>query len=130
MNEPLCAGDLDELERLLTSAGIGTAPDLRHAKEVSEGLGLFVRSLVGLDRVAAKGAFQQFLDGRAATANQIEFINMIVEHVAAEGWMEPGLLYASPFIDIHPKGVEGVFDSAQAGAIVSTLEEMKQRAVA
>jgi type I restriction enzyme R subunit len=130
MNEPLGPGDLDELERLLTSAGVGTAPDLSHAKEVSEGLGLFVRSLIGLDKVAAKSAFQQFLEGRPATANQIEFINMIVDHVADQGWMEPGLLYASPFIDINPRGVDGVFDSTQVGAIISTLHEIKQRAVA
>jgi type I restriction enzyme R subunit len=130
MNEPLGPGDLDELERVLTSAGIGTAPDLSHAKEVSEGLGLFVRSLVGLDRIAAKAAFQHFLDGRAPTSNQIEFINMIVEHVADQGWMDPSLLYASPFIDVNPKGVDGVFDSAQVTAIISTLQEIRHRAVA
>ena len=32
-------------------------------------LGLFVRSLVGLDREAAKGAFDGFLTGTIATAN-------------------------------------------------------------
>ncbi len=59
------------------------------------------RSLVGLDRLAAKAAFQQFLDGRPATASQIQFINMIVEHVAEQGWMDPD---ASPFVDISPQG--------------------------
>jgi type I restriction enzyme R subunit len=130
INEPLCPTDLDELERLLTSAGVGAVPDLIHAREVSEGLGLFVRSLIGLDRVAAKAAFANFLDGRPATANQIEFINMIVEHVTEQGWMEPGLLYASPFVDLNPKGVDGIFDSSQVEAIISTLQEIKQRAVA
>ncbi len=130
MNEPLSPADLGELERLLTNAGIGTAPDLIHARKVSEGLGLFVRSLIGLDRVAAKAAFQRFLDGRPATANQIEFINMIVEHVVELGWMDPGLLYSSPFIDISPRGVDGVFDSTQVEAIISTLHDIKQRAVA
>jgi type I restriction enzyme R subunit len=130
MNEPLSPADLDDLEGLLTSAGVGTALDLSHAKEVSEGLGLFVRSLIGLDRVAAKAAFQSFLEGRPATANQIEFVNMIVEHVTEQGWMEPGLLYASPFIDINPKGVDGVFDSTQVAAIISTLQDIRQRAVA
>lgn len=130
MNEPLTPADLDELERLLTSAGVGTAPDLIHAKAVSDGLGLFVRSLVGLDRVTAKAAFEKFLDGRPATANQIEFINMIVDHVSELGWMDPGHLYASPFIDINPMGVDGVFDSAEVEGIISTLHEIRQRAVA
>ena len=40
----------------------------------SEGLGLFVRSLVGLDREAAKGALGGFLAGKTLSANQIEFV--------------------------------------------------------
>jgi hypothetical protein len=41
-----------------------------------------------------------------------------------------GLLYASPFIDINPRGVDGVFDSTQVAAIISTLQDIRQRAVA
>jgi type I restriction enzyme R subunit len=37
-------------------SGIGTPDDLSQAKESSHGLGLFVRSLIGLDREAAKNA--------------------------------------------------------------------------
>lgn len=98
-NEPLGSSDLDSLEALLSSASFGTPNNIRQAKLVSEGLGLFVRSLVGLDRSAVKAAFSDFLDGRPATANQIEFINMIVDHLTEQGWMDPALLYASPFID-------------------------------
>lgn len=36
-------------------------------------LGLFIRSLVGLDRVAAKAAFAEFLDNKRYGKNQIEF---------------------------------------------------------
>jgi type I restriction enzyme, R subunit len=129
-NEPLGAGDLEALEHLLTSAGIGTAEDLKHASDVSQGFGLFIRSLLGIDRVAAKTAFQDFLNGRPATANQIEFINMIVDHVTEQGWMDPALLYASPFVDINPMGVDGVFDSDQVNSIISTLDEIRRRAVA
>jgi hypothetical protein len=38
----------------------------------------FVRSLVGLDREAAKQAFSEFLLNRKLTANQHEFLNMII----------------------------------------------------
>jgi type I restriction enzyme R subunit len=38
-------------------------------------MGLFVRSLVGLDREAAKQAFAGFVAGSTLTANQIEFVN-------------------------------------------------------
>ena len=65
MIQELTAHDLSELERLLLQAGIGTAQDLIQAKEVSAGFGLFLRSLVGLDRQAAKAAFDRFLVGRS-----------------------------------------------------------------
>ena len=62
-NRPLTPSDLTELERMLAGSGIGNAGDLRRAAEENEGLGLFVRSLVGLDREAAKQAFEGFLAG-------------------------------------------------------------------
>ncbi|MEO6028043.1 MAG: type I restriction-modification enzyme R subunit C-terminal domain-containing protein [Candidatus Binatia bacterium] len=55
-NAPLTASDLADLERMLAEAGIGTAADVERAKRESQGLGLFVRTLVGLDREAAKTA--------------------------------------------------------------------------
>src|SRR6185369_2462482 len=54
MNKALTAADLAELERMLTTSGVGGAGDVQKARDQSEGLGLFVRSLVGLDRDAAK----------------------------------------------------------------------------
>jgi hypothetical protein len=43
---------------------------------------LFVRSLVGLDRQAAKDALAGFLSGKALSANQIEFVGLIVRAAA------------------------------------------------
>ena len=60
MNEPLTPTDLAELERMLSESRIGNAQDMQKAKETNEGLGLFVRSLIGLDREAAKKAFGVF----------------------------------------------------------------------
>lgn len=109
-------------------AGVATPEHLEQAKQVSQGLGLFIRSLVGLDREAAKQAFCEFLSGVAASANQIEFINLIVEHLTHYGILEPGLLYESPFIDINPQGPEGVFDSEQVDALFSVLGHIRATA--
>jgi type I restriction enzyme, R subunit len=54
MNRPLTASDLAELERILAENGVGGQQDIKLAKEGPDGLGMFVRSLVGLDRQAAK----------------------------------------------------------------------------
>ncbi len=127
-NEPLTAADLGELERMLLEAGVGTNDELDRAKRESNGLGLFIRALVGLDREAAKRAFDGFLAGKAATGNQIEFINLIIDHLTEHGVMDPSVLYESPFTDINPRGPEGVFTSVQTDGLIGVLGEVKKRA--
>ena len=129
MNEPLTPTDLAELERMLSESGIGNAEDVQKAKETNEGLGLFVRSLVGMDREAAKGALGHFLIGKTLRANQIEFLNLIIDHLTEHGSMNPRLLYDSPYTDFSPRGVDGVFESKEVDELVSILEDVWKRAV-
>ena len=128
-NQPLTTTDLAEMERMLTENGIGTANDIAKAKEESHGLGLFVRSLVGLDRQAAKDALAGFLSGKTLTANQIEFVNLVIDHLTEHGCIDAALLYTSPYTDISPLGVDGVFLSPQISELINVLEEIKRRAV-
>ena len=81
MNKPLTASDLAELERLLGESGTGGPDDIHRAADEAQGLGLFVRSLVGMDRSAAKNALAGFIGGKTFTANQLEFINLVVDHL-------------------------------------------------
>jgi type I restriction enzyme R subunit len=101
----------------------------RAARE-NNGLGLFVRSLVGLDHEAAKQAFAAFLTEDTHTADQIEFVNPIVDHLTQDGVMEPERLYESPFVDRHPLGVDGMFGSDEVKALFAVLEEVRLGAAA
>ena len=114
----------------LTQSGAGGVAEISRAKAVSKGLGLFVRSLVGLDREAAKEALASFLARRAATANQIEFLNLIVNHLTEHGVMDPALLYESPFTDLTPQGPDGLFDSTQVDQLLAALERVTAMAAA
>ena len=129
-NKPLTASDLAELERILSESGLGEPDDLRRAEEESEGLGLFVRSLVGMDRGAAKEAMTSFLEGKCHTANQIEFINLIVTHLTEHGVVEPERLYESPFTDLTPKGPDGLFSEADLNELMHILEAVRASAMA
>lgn len=129
-NKPLTAADLSALETMLAESGIGAAETIAKAKEESQGLGLFVRSLVGLDRGAAKEAFADFLGGRTLTANQIEFVDMIVNHLTEHGVMGAALLYESPFTDLTPHGPDGLFTSEEVDELVAVLDQVRSAALA
>jgi type I restriction enzyme, R subunit len=126
-NQPLTATDLEELERLLLEAG-GSSTDIAAARLGGLGLGAFVRSLVGLDREAAKALFNALLADTTTTANQIEFLNLLIEHLTEQGSMDATRLYESPFTDLTPAGPEGLFEPAQIDAIVAILNDVKAKA--
>ena len=128
-NEPLTPTDLSELERMFVEAGVAEASDIERVR-ADGGLGLFVRSLVGLDREAAKAAFATFMSGRAFTASQIEFLNMVIDHLTERGQMDPGLLYESPFTDFDPLGVAGIFSLADTNSVIEILREVRAHAAA
>ena len=133
MNKALTRSDLDGLERMLTASEVGGAGHVKHiqkAKEESHGLGLFVRSLVGLDREAAKQAFAGFLAGKTLNANQIEFVNLIVDHLTEHGVMGASLLYESPFTDVTPRGPDGLFTPTQLDELLAVLDRVREAALA
>ncbi|NLJ54442.1 MAG: DEAD/DEAH box helicase family protein [Intrasporangiaceae bacterium] len=127
-NKQLTPEDLAALEQMLVDSG-GEREAIDELAAERGGLGLFVRSLVGLDRAAAVEAFGQFLDGGAFSSDQIRFINLIVDELTATGVMEPGRLFESPFTDHAPTGPDYVFPDADVEAIVDTLHRIRRNAV-
>ena len=79
---------------------------------------------------SAEDAFAAFLANTSATVSQIEFVNMIIDHLTERGSVEPLLLYESPFTDIDPMGMEGIFEQREAVEVVSILAEIQRRAAA
>jgi type I restriction enzyme R subunit len=130
MNKPLTASDLAELERLLADNGIGSSEEIQRAAAESSGLGLFVRSLVGMDRAAAKAAMGQFINGGVLTGNQLEFINLIVDHLTDHGVMQPAKLYESPFTDVASQGPDGIFKPTEMDELMRALEAVRSSATA
>jgi type I restriction enzyme R subunit len=126
----LTATDLNELERLLyQSSELGDKADFERAFGPQKDLRLFIRSLVGLDRAAAQEAFGEFLDGSRYNGDQIRFVNLIIEHLTSNGVMDPARLYESPYTDANPIGLDGLFDDACAGRIVTIIHRINDAAM-
>ncbi|MGB3495307.1 MAG: DEAD/DEAH box helicase family protein [Elainellaceae cyanobacterium] len=126
-NNPLTETDLEALETMLFGSEELEGRDRFeevYGKDTS--LKLFIRKLVGLDRNAAKQAFAQYLEGSSFSANQIRFVETIIDYLTQNGVMDPGLLYEPPFTDADPDGLDGVFgddDADQLVAIVRSFNE-------
>ena len=122
--------DLGELEKMLLDAGVGEAGDIERARKASHGFGRFVRSIVGLDRASVREAFGEFLAEGIATAAQIEFINMVIEHLTDQGVMDPALLYEPPFTDVAPTGPDQIFDEEKVTRLFTKIQALNDSAVA
>jgi type I restriction enzyme R subunit len=126
--QPLTQADLDSLQQLLISSGAAEPADLHRATENAHGFGRFIRSLVGMDRQTATTAFARFLDGKTATANQIQFIQLIIDRFTQDGGMAPGMLFEPPFTNNAPRGVTSLFDNDDARRIVAVIDQLNHSA--
>lgn len=127
--EQLTASDVAELERMFLEEGLGDEKRLEAIRSEG-GLGLFLRSLLGLDRQAAKHAFGTAIDLHSLTANQIQFIDLIVNHLSERGLIDPTLLYESPFTDLNDQGLSGVFPAGQSGKVIEVIRRLNASAAA
>lgn len=125
---PLTQVDLDQLADLLLSAGVGDQAQIERAAELSRGLGRFIRSLVGLDRAAVAAQFSAFVSAGTASADQLEFVELVIEHLTEKGTMDPRLLYESPFKDIAPSGPEQVFSLARTDELFDVIDRINMSA--
>ena len=127
-NQPLTPTDLDELQRMLSESGIGGPDEIHRATVESEGLGRFIRTLVGLDRAAATAELEDFVAGRILSGSQLEFVNLVIEYLTQHGDMGPGQLYDPPFTDVAPTGPEQSFPNEDIDRLVAALDHIRQGA--
>ncbi|MFC4950941.1 type I restriction-modification enzyme R subunit C-terminal domain-containing protein [Pseudonocardia sp. GCM10023141] len=95
-----------ELERIFIESGIGTEDGIDQAKANAGGLGMFIRSLVGLDREATAAASATFQQRKTLTSAQLCFVNEVIDYLAHNGTITIDVLYRSSFSSIAPGGPE------------------------
>jgi type I restriction enzyme, R subunit len=127
-NQPITSTELDELDRILfEQSGLSTHQEFQ--KVLGEKpLGIFIRSILGLDTNAAREAFSAFLANSPLSSIQIEFINNLIQQFTQNGIIEPSMLFEQPFTKFHESGIGGVFPM-NAEKLISIIEETNQRAM-
>ena len=64
------------------------------------------------------------------TEHQLEFLNMMIDHLTERGVMDPRLLYELPLYDLDPLGVAGVFKEGEVVELIQILRDVQGRAAA
>ncbi len=128
-NIPITVKELEVLEKILFNGNeLGTKEDF--IKEFgSAPLGVFIRSIIGLDIKAAQDAFAEFLKAGNLRADQMTFIQGIISYLTKNGTIEPSMLFEPPFTDVNDQGLMGVFDDGASHRIVCIVEEINKNAL-
>ncbi len=129
-NIPITRVDLLELEKILFDGDErGTRDDFIN-EYGDQPLGYFIRSILGLDRIAANAAFASFIQSGNLRADQMTFIKQIISHLTINGTVGMTVLFEPPFTDIHDQGLTGVFDDADVVRVRKIVEQINQNALA
>lgn len=130
-NQPITPAELEELERLLFDGDErGTKEDLMEELGDERPLGVFIRSILGLDEHAAKQAFGEFLGRTDLRADQIRFVDQLIGYLSVNGIINKTMLSGPPFTDLNDQGIFGLFDDAEQDRLLSIMDGVNGNAVA
>lgn len=127
-NKQITEMDLKELENMLFAEKEGTREQFEEVFGKEKPLGVFVREILGLEQGAAKEAFSKLLGKTTLNANQIHFIEQIIDYFSQNGILEPGMLFEEPFTNIHSEGVTGLFPDEDTVEIINIIKRINENA--
>lgn len=124
-NKPLTETDMKELEHILWHE-LGSREDYR--KEYGDTpIGRLVRKIVGVDKTALNEVFSEFLAEERLNLNQMRFVRLIVDYIAANGNIENNqVLMGEPFRSVG--SITALFqdDMGTARRIMDVVAEIKR----
>lgn len=129
-NKTITLTDVEQFAEMLEKEQVGTKEqfDSQFASDDGHSFGVFVRSLLGLERSVAQEAFAALLQKTQLNPNQINFINMIIDYLCVNGVLDPSKLMDQPFVSLHHEGVYGLFDDNTVDDIVQVVRSLEENA--
>lgn len=128
-NLPITVNELEALEQFLLKEALESKD--RFIKEYGEQpLGKFVRNIIGLDIEIANQLFADFISKGNLNANQITFIQKIINYLNQKGVIEKQLLTQAPFNEQHDQGVFGIFpEEDKVMKVIQVINQVNQNAM-
>jgi type I restriction enzyme R subunit len=127
-NIPITELELIALEQILFDEDIVGTKEEYQKEYGAQPLGVFIRSIVGLDIQAANAAFSEFMQRGNLRADQMTFIKNIISFLEKNGVIDKAMLFEPPFTDVNDQGLLGVFDEADAHKVISILDKINLNA--
>lgn len=125
-NEPISADDYKELEHIFTEE-LGTAEDYQMNYKDTP-FGLLIRKIAKMDRDAAYAAFSTFIAEERPNAEQIHFIEQVVDYVVENGYINNVLdLMKAPFD--RPYKFSVIFTREEQIKLVQVINNIKSNAL-
>jgi len=124
-NKELTEHDYKHLESVLWS-DLGSEEDY-HREFGDMPLLKLVAGMVGLDATAANDLFSEFINDQTLDGNQLEFVQLIVKHIVANGLIEKSALNQHPFT--RHGSIIALFDGKieVAQEIVKRIDQLNNR---
>jgi type I restriction enzyme, R subunit len=128
-NKPITETEINALESILfDGATVGSKQDYIDTYG-DKPLGVFIRSIVGLEIAAAQDTFAEFIQTGSLKADQMTFINNIISYLTKNGMIDKAMLFKPPFTNIHQDGLIGVFDETHANKVIQLVHEVNENAL-
>lgn len=92
-------------------------------------LGVFIRKILGMDILAANQHFATFIQQENLNANQMVFVQKIIDYLNKNGILDKRQLTQPPFTDFSDEGIFGIFeDMPQATKIIQLVDAANHNA--
>jgi type I restriction enzyme R subunit len=124
---PVTESDIISLQSLILEQVPGLKPeDLdRIFPQHSQSLDKLIRSLVGMDELTVRLAFEDFRKQHTTLqANQLQFLSLVEQEIIKSGGLEIARLYQQPFTSIHTLGLDGIFKEEEANKVIALIQQI------
>lgn len=128
-NIPITEKELKSLESFFASEELGSKEEFKSQLN-GEPLGKFVRKIVGLDVQVVNQLFSDLIQDENLNANQITFIQKVIDYLNKNGTLDKKLLSSSVLVQSYERGILDLFkgENERISKIISIVDKVNENA--